>query len=72
MIEKIAFSDPQNMQTPKELLIFWAGEQKNIYMIDISQLDRPASYKNPAKIKLNKAMNSMIVHPGFPILYGGF
>lgn len=72
VIEKLVFSDLQNMQNPKELMIFWAGEQKNIYIIDISQLDRPQTFKNAQKIKLKQTLNAIKAHPSHPIVYGGF
>jgi hypothetical protein len=71
VVEKMEFSNPDVMQNPKELIIFWATEQVNIYMIDIGDLEKPQSYKNPTKLRLPKGIHAISLksHPSAPFLY---
>ena len=39
VMKAVAFSDPSLMKSEKELMIFWAAEHVNIYLIDIGRLD---------------------------------
>ena len=42
-------------------------------MIDIGNLDRPLTHKQPVKFKINKNLKviSLVTHPGQPVIYAG-